>query len=81
MKKHHLFTIPFLLAACTTTDEIIIDRAGVDPAKYQQDLAECREYSSEVKTGEKAARGAASATPIYGATISVRCSCRGWTNP
>ncbi len=46
-----------LLAACTTTDEIIIDRKGVDPAKYEQDLAECRAYSSEVKTGEKAARG------------------------
>ena len=31
-----------LLVACTTTDEIIIDRKGVDPAKYEQDLAECR---------------------------------------
>ena len=66
MKKYYLFTIPFLLAACTTTDEIIIDRAGVDPAKYQQDLAECREYSSEVKTGEKAARGAASGAVVGG---------------
>ena len=49
-----------LLGACTTTDEIIIDRKGVDPAKYQQDLEDCQQYSGEVKTGEKTARGAAS---------------------
>jgi uncharacterized protein YcfJ len=55
-----------LVAACTTTDEVIIDRKGVDMAKYEQDLAECREYSSEVKTGEKAARGAVSGAVVGG---------------
>ena len=55
-----------LLAACTTTDEIIIDRKGVDMARYEQDLAECREYGSEVKTGEKAAKGAVSGAVVGG---------------
>lgn len=55
-----------ILAACTTTDEIIIDEKGVDMAKYREDLAQCREYSDQVKTGEKAARGAASGAVIGG---------------
>jgi outer membrane lipoprotein SlyB len=55
-----------LVSACTTTDEIIIDRKGVDMARYEQDLAECRSYSEEVKTGEKVARGAASGAVVGG---------------
>jgi uncharacterized membrane protein len=55
-----------LLAACTTTDEIIIDTKGVDMARYEQDLAECRAYSSEVKTGQKVAKGAASGAVVGG---------------
>lgn len=54
------------LCACTTTDEIIVDRKGIDEARYEQDLAECRSYSSEVQTGEKAARGAASGAVVGG---------------
>ena len=55
-----------LLAACTTTDEIIIDKKGVDPARYEEDLAQCRVYADEVRTGEKAARGAASGAVVGG---------------
>ena len=66
VKSVNALTLVLLLAACTTTDEIIVDRKGVDPAKYQQDLAECREYSSEVRTGEKAAKGAASGAAVGG---------------
>ena len=56
----------WLVTACTTTDEIIIDRKGVDEARYAQDLAECRTYSQEVKSGEKAAKGAASGAVVGG---------------
>ena len=56
-----------LLGGCTTTDEIIIDRKGVNMTQYEKDLAECRGYSSEVKTTEKAARGAASGAVVGGA--------------
>ncbi len=54
------------VAACTTTDEIIIDRKGVDMTRYAQDLAECRDYASGVRTEEKAARGAASGAAVGG---------------
>ena len=53
-------------AACTTTDEVIIDTKGVNMAQYEKDLAECRSYSSQVKTGEKAAKGAASGAVVGG---------------
>jgi outer membrane lipoprotein SlyB len=55
------------LTACTTTNEIIIDERGVDMAKYRADLADCRRYADQVKTGEKAARGAASGAVVGGA--------------
>ena len=60
-----------LLPACTTTSEIIIDRKGVNMAVYEQDLAECREYSQAVKTGEKGVRGAASSAVIGGAVGAI----------
>jgi hypothetical protein len=52
---------------CTTTDEIIIDRKGVDMARYAADKAECESYADEVRTGAKAARGAASGAVVGGA--------------
>ncbi len=60
-----------LLPACTTTDEIIIDRKGVNMVAYEQDLAECREYAQAVKTGEKGARGAASSAVVGGAVGAI----------
>tara|TARA_R110002110_G_scaffold205066_1_gene416682 strand:- start:76874 stop:77230 length:357 start_codon:yes stop_codon:yes gene_type:complete len=66
MKCLFTFLLLPVVVACTTTDEIIIDRQGVDMSRYEQDLAECRTYSSEVKTGEKAARGAASGAVVGG---------------
>jgi outer membrane lipoprotein SlyB len=66
MKQYLLLLIGILSVACTTTDEIIIDRKGVDEARYQADLAECQAYSSEVRTGEKAAKGAASGAVVGG---------------
>ena len=56
----------FMLTACTTTDEIIIDRKGVNMSAYQQDLVECQSYASEVKTQEKTAKGAASGAVVGG---------------
>ena len=55
-----------ILAACTTTDEIIVDKKGVDVSAYDQDLAECQGYAAEVKKGEKTAKGAASGAVIGG---------------
>jgi outer membrane lipoprotein SlyB len=56
----------FALAACTSTNEIIIDQKGVNMTAYQNDLAECQSYSEAVETGNKAAVGAASGAVIGG---------------
>jgi uncharacterized protein YcfJ len=61
-----VFALLALISACTTTDEIIIDTKGVDMARYEQDLAECRAYSREVQTGKKVATGAASGAVVGG---------------
>ena len=60
MKKLIALLLVLPVIACTTTDEIIIDKKGVNMAHYEEDLAQCKEYSEEVAVGEKAARGAAS---------------------
>jgi hypothetical protein len=65
------FTAAALAAACTTTKDVIIDERGVDMARYRQDLAECRVYAEQVRTGEKAARGAASGAVVGGAVGAI----------
>ena len=60
-----------MMSACTTTDEIIIDRKGVDMNQYYADLEECRSYGTEVKTAEKGARGAVSGAVVGGAVGAI----------
>ncbi len=48
-----------VLSACASHPDPIIDTKGVDMAKYEKDLAECREYAKNVSVGEGAAKGAA----------------------
>ncbi len=71
--KHSIavMSLLVLLSACTTTDEIIIDKKGVDMSRYTADLAECRRYSAEVKTAEKGARGAVSGAVVGGAVGAI----------
>ena len=59
------------VGGCTTTDEIIIDKKGVDMARYAADKAECEAYAREVRTGEKAVRGAASGAVVGGAVGAI----------
>lgn len=70
-KRMSIGLIVAMLSACTTTDEIIIDKKGVNMTRYEADLAECREYSSEVQTGQKAAKGAASGAVVGGAIGAI----------
>lgn len=64
-------TLVMLVGACTTTDEIIIDKKGVNMTRYSEDLAECESYADQVRTGEKAARGAASGAVVGGAVGGI----------
>ena len=60
-----------VMAACTTTSEIIIDEKGVDMGRYAEDLAECKTYSEQVAVGKKATKGAASGAVIGGVIGAV----------
>ena len=58
-----IFMLSVVLAACTTTNEIIIDQKGVNMAQYEDDLADCESYAEQVPVGKKGAKGAASGAP------------------
>jgi hypothetical protein len=45
------------LAGCARSYEPIVDMKGVDQARYQQDLAECRTYAEKVSPAGEAATG------------------------
>jgi len=63
-----------LLSSCATQD-LIVDKKGVDEDAYQQDLAECRVYAAEINTGRQAVeRGAAGAVlgGVVGAIVGDR---------
>lgn len=59
--------VVFLLlatAACASKQQVIIDPAGVDMGKYQQDLTECQQISEQVE--QKAAGGAVAGAVVGG---------------
>jgi len=66
--------LPFLamlgLAACSGASGPIIDTKGVDMTAYQQDLAECETYASQVSTGTAVGKGAAGGAAV-GAAIGA----------
>lgn len=70
LKRLSILCVPAVLIACTTTDEIIIDKKGVNMASYAADKADCEAYAQEVRTGEKAARGAATGA-VLGGVVGV----------
>ena len=73
------FTMFFILSVCVVGcvgsgsffDEPIIDRKGVDMAKYAIDKAECQQYAEEVKQGEKVARGVIGGAVVGGAIGAI----------
>ena len=75
MRKFSLLMVIMLLTGCATSDPFvdapIIDRKGVDMAKYASDKAECEQYAAEVNRGEKIARGAIGGAVIGGAIGAI----------
>ena len=65
-----LLPVLFMSSGCTTTDEIIVDRKGVNWSSYTADKAECETYASEVRSSDKALKGAASGAAI-GAVVGA----------
>ena len=56
MKRLFAVLAALFLAACAQSYEPMIDtKGGIDQAKYQQDLSECRAYAEQVSPTEHAA--------------------------
>ncbi|HIG40893.1 MAG: glycine zipper family protein [bacterium] len=58
-----------LLPGCVNQD-IIVDTKGINDQRYQQDLAECQEYTRQISTGTEAARSGVFGTAV-GAAIGA----------
>jgi len=52
-----LVLVALALASCAQSYEPIVDMKGVNQARYQQDLAECRDYAEKVSPAGEAAAG------------------------
>jgi hypothetical protein len=59
-----------LLVSCAGSYRPIVDMKGVDSARYEQDLAECRAYADEVSPGGQAVAGGV-VTAALGAAIGA----------
>jgi len=62
----------FLIGACASHPDPIIDTKGVNMAAYEQDLADCETYSDQVQIEAGMARGAATGAATGGAIGAVR---------
>lgn len=59
------------VAGCASNKKIIVDQQGVDPATYQQDLAECEAVASQVQGGQ-GVKNAAAGAAMGGAIGAIR---------
>jgi len=63
-----ILILPLALAACASAP--IIDPQGTNPARYQEDLAECQAIADQVKVGRQAT-GRAAAGALIGAAVGA----------
>lgn len=70
MKPLLFLLLVVTLSACAS-QKVIIDKQGVDMTKYEQDLAECRQYAEEVDTSSEAAKGALGGAVIGGTVGAI----------
>jgi outer membrane lipoprotein SlyB len=70
MRKIYFLLIFFSVSACAA-QKVVIDKQGVDMQKYEQDLAECRQYAEEIETGSEVAKGAVGGAVIGGAVGAI----------
>jgi outer membrane lipoprotein SlyB len=66
-----LCSTALLATGCASSKRVVIDDKGVDPATYQQDLAECQAIADQVTTGRDAAGGALGGAVIGGALGAI----------
>jgi outer membrane lipoprotein SlyB len=71
MRKLVVLVASIALAGCARSYEPIVDNQGVDEARYQQDLSECRDYAEQVNVGGEAATGTGIGAVLGGALGAV----------
>jgi hypothetical protein len=59
------------VAACAANPDPIVDMRGVDPVLYEQDLADCKAYKSQIQTEAGVAKGAAGGAVVGGAVGAI----------
>ena len=60
-----------LITGCSSAPQPIIDTKGVNMSVYEQDLAECQQYSEQVDTSSGVANGAAAGGIVGGAAGAI----------
>ena len=60
----------FLLISCASSYRPIVDMKGVDNARYEEDLVECRAYAEQVSPGSQAVAGGGLAA-VLGAALGA----------
>ena len=60
-----------ILSGCAAHPDPIVDTRGVDMARYEQDLAECKTFAKQIRTEVGAAKGAASGAAVGAAAGAI----------
>ena len=70
---HHIraLSMALVVAGCAANPDPIVDMRGVDPVLYEQDLAECKNYRSQIQTEVGVAKGAAGGAAVGGAIGAI----------
>src|SRR5579864_8891414 len=71
MSRLPIFLAAVALGGCAQSYQPIVDMKGVDPAQYQQDLAECRGYAEQVSPGQQAATSGVAGALLGGALGAI----------
>lgn len=71
MYRRARFLALALLAGCADSYEPLVDMKGVDAARYQRDLAECRTYGEQVSPASEAAKSGGIGALVGGAIGAV----------
>ena len=64
-------SIFFLFSGCSSTPRAIVDTYGVDPEKYNSDLAQCTELANQVDTTGEIAESALGGALVGGVIGSL----------
>src|SRR4051812_18556852 len=60
-----------LMAGCSAHPDPIVDTKGVNMAGYERDLAECKQYGSQIHASQGVAKGTAAGAAVGAAVGAI----------